>query len=195
MSLKSINFLRILILFIFFSSAIFTKSSYSQTIINTYYVIPPTSGCNGVWAMENFQLYCGGIFSTKMNPFGCTNITSGSIVGDTLFLELCSIPCEMQVTTDSGMICFCGTFLPNEIIVNTLNEKIQLFSDYYEWHIKADLNTSSTLEIFDLVGKIIFKENFFKEISVSKNYFQAGVFVFKISNGNTSKQFKVVLNN
>ncbi|MBK8362858.1 MAG: T9SS type A sorting domain-containing protein [Bacteroidetes bacterium] len=93
------------------------------------------------------------------------------------------------------MICFCGTFLPNEIIVNTLNEKIQLLSDNYEWHIKAELNISSTLEIFDLAGKSIYKVTFFREIFLSKNNFQSGVYVFKVSNGNTSKQFKVILSN
>lgn len=195
MCLKSIKFLRILILFIFFSSAIFTKSSYSQTIVNTYYVIPPTSGCNGVWAMQNFHLYCQGVVNAGIDPWECTDITSGTIVGDTLFLELCSLPCQMHITTDSGMVCICGTFLQNEISVNTLNEKIQLMSYNYEWNIKADLNTSSTVEIFDLVGKKVFEGNFLKEIFVSKNNFQAGVYVIKVSNGNTFKQFKVVSNN
>ncbi|MBL0032942.1 MAG: hypothetical protein IPP27_12490 [Bacteroidetes bacterium] len=30
---------------------------------------------------------------------------------------------------------------------------------------------------------------------MSKNNFQSGVYVFKVSNGNTSKQFKVILSN
>lgn len=183
-----------IILCISFVNLIFVNSSFSQTSINTYYYIPPTSGCNGVWALQNFEAVCHSPYVVAANPDSCTDFRAGTIVGDTLFLPLCDFPCTLYVTTDSGGVCICGTFLTG-INSNSLEEKLQLWSNIGEWHIKVDLKTISTLEIYNVIGKKIFEKNFFQEILLNKNNFQSGVLIFKLSNGKTSKVFKVIHSN
>ncbi len=185
---------KITIYIILFVNFTFANSAFSQININTYYYIPPTAGCNGVWALENFTVVCQAPFSTLIDPFGCTNITNGTVIGDTLFLQLCDFPCSMTITSDSGFVCVCGTF-PTEISTNPFNETFLLFSNNHEWKIKAGLKTNSTLEIFNTVGKKVLERNFIEEIFLSKSNFQTGVLIFKISNGNISKVFKVIYSN
>ncbi|HLG04489.1 MAG TPA: T9SS type A sorting domain-containing protein [Bacteroidia bacterium] len=78
------------------------------TTITTYYVIAPTSGCNGVWAINNIQFSAcsGGTYS--MYPFGCA-ILNGPVSGDTMFLQLCAFPCDIDMINSSGGACICGT--------------------------------------------------------------------------------------
>lgn len=147
-----------------------------------------------MWALENFQVICHTPFVADAYPIGCTNVLGGTVVGDTLFLELCDFPCSLYVTTDSGGVCICGTFL-NEINRNSIDEKFQFFTYEDDWHIKADLKPNSTLEIFNILGKKVFEKNFFQEILLNKNNFQSGVLIFKLSNGKTSKVFKVIHSN
>lgn len=80
---------------------------HSQTI-TTYYVIPPTSGCNGVWAIDALQLGCGQLYTFA--PTACA-LFPPTIVADTAFLQLCSIPCSLSVVGPNGLCGICGTGL------------------------------------------------------------------------------------
>lgn len=83
----------------------------AQTTITTWYVIPPTSGCNGVWAVDASQVAtdCGsGPFMYNMNPPGCVNL-SGPTVADTTYWQLCAFPCNLTIVDSQGMTCICGT--------------------------------------------------------------------------------------
>ncbi|MCU0434876.1 MAG: T9SS type A sorting domain-containing protein [Bacteroidia bacterium] len=91
-----------LLLFLSFLSCSFL---HSQTI-TTYYVIPPTSGCNGVWAIDAIQLACGQQY--LFTPSGCANF-SPTVVADTAYFQLCSIPCSLTVIGLNGICGICGT--------------------------------------------------------------------------------------
>lgn len=82
----------------------------AQTTINTWYVIPPTSGCNGVWAVDASQFgSCGtGPFQYSMNPMGCVNMTP-NVVADTVYWQLCAFPCDLTIVDMTGNVCICGT--------------------------------------------------------------------------------------
>jgi hypothetical protein len=77
---------------------------HSQTI-TTYYIIPPVSGCDGVWAINATQASCGQQYIFA--PTFCASF-SGQ-VADTLYLALCSQPCSLVVNGPNGPCGFCGT--------------------------------------------------------------------------------------
>ena len=86
-----------LLLAVLFSLSVTDAKSQIIYTPGTYYVIPPTSGCNGVWAMQNIP----GCSIVAMNP-----CWSGSyVIGDTLFVNLCSLPCYYNSMTMSGGMC------------------------------------------------------------------------------------------
>lgn len=80
---------------------------HSQTI-TTYYVIPPTSGCNGVWAIDALGLSCGQTY--VLTPSACA-LFSPTIVADTAYFQLCSMPCSLAVAEPNGICGICGTGL------------------------------------------------------------------------------------
>ncbi|MCA6363799.1 MAG: T9SS type A sorting domain-containing protein [Bacteroidetes bacterium] len=77
---------------------------HSQTI-TTYYIIPPVSGCDGVWAIDANQVLCGQTYI--FTPTLCASF-SGQ-VADTMYLALCSQPCSLMVMGPNGPCGFCGT--------------------------------------------------------------------------------------
>jgi hypothetical protein len=89
----------------------FTRLS-AQTTINTWYVIPPTSGCNGVWAVDASQLAtsCGTPpYQYILNPMGCADLMNWTTVADTVYWPLCAFPCDLTTIDANGVMCICGT--------------------------------------------------------------------------------------
>jgi hypothetical protein len=84
---------------IIIASILFSASTYAQITSsgNTYYVIAPTSGCNGVWAIHDSL----GCIQYAWDP--CFQMNHRN--GDTLFLDLCSLPCNFYANTGSGDAC------------------------------------------------------------------------------------------
>ncbi len=81
----------------------------AQTTIPTWYIIPPTSGCNGVWAVDASILgACGQIMTYNMSPPGCVQL-AGNVVADTMFWPLCNFPCDLTMIGPNGGTCICGT--------------------------------------------------------------------------------------
>lgn len=76
---------------------------HSQTAITTYYVIPPTSGCNGVWAIDASDFICG--MQYVFTPSMCANFAP-AINADTVYFQLCSVPCSVDVWGQQGI---CGS--------------------------------------------------------------------------------------
>lgn len=81
-----------------------------QTTLTTYYVVPPTSGCNGSWAFGPFSaLYadCTGPYTYVFDPFTCVDMSWGfppfQVSGDTMYAGLCSLPCTFQMYADTGL--------------------------------------------------------------------------------------------
>ncbi len=88
---------------------LFCAKINAQTTITTWYVIPPTSGCNGVWAVDAVAAGCGsGPFQYIMNPMGCVQM-SGPTVADTTYWTLCAFPCNLTIVNSQGLMCICGT--------------------------------------------------------------------------------------
>jgi len=116
---------------------------------------PPISGCNGIWAVENPFINCGGPYS--MNS--CAVIDR--IVGDTLFFNLCSLPCDFIILNDSGNVCFTCSILVFtgvenlEDIVSSIMVYPNPASD--QLHISSDFVSSHalTFPLFDLQGRLM----------------------------------------
>ena len=91
-------------IFVFFLMPLVAFSQYVYTP-NTVYIIPPTSGCNGEWAVIDSAFSSGlcnnPTYSTY--PWGCATVNHRN--GDTLFLDLCAIPCEFIEASAGGSIC------------------------------------------------------------------------------------------
>ena len=94
---------RALILVCFcFPSIVFSQYVYSP---NTIYMIPPTSGCNGEWAVLDTMHSSGACiaFTYLIDPVGCAVVNHRN--GDTLFFDLCAIPCGVIIMDASGNSC------------------------------------------------------------------------------------------
>lgn len=87
----------------------FTGTALAQIQAQTFYTIPPTNGCDGVWAVDGASLFsgCGGAMTYATSPDGCAQWMNMSFSGDTLLLPLCSLPCDFYVYCDNGTYVYC----------------------------------------------------------------------------------------
>ncbi|MGL5892230.1 MAG: hypothetical protein ACRC3B_20215, partial [Bacteroidia bacterium] len=69
----------------------------SQTVLTTYYIIPPVNGCDGVWAIDPDSLLCNPPVFYSYSPSGCGQNVSYSANLDTLYIQLCSLPCDFLI--------------------------------------------------------------------------------------------------
>ena len=119
---------------------------------NTFYLIPPTNGCNGVWAIYN--------------PYGCSTYTwtgcpvcfqPDHIHGDTLFVKLCCIPCTITGTTMNGDACMqatCG--LATGIAEYNNIEKLDItWQDHYTFTMQNIQDAFDRVIIVSITGQII----------------------------------------
>ena len=63
-------------------------STPAQTTLNTYYVVPPTNGCDGVWAFGPYSALwsaCSGPYTWTFDPVDCVD---GSQWGQPLALNV-----------------------------------------------------------------------------------------------------------
>ena len=73
-------------------------------------MVPPTSGCNGLWAFGPasavWQAPCSAPFLYVVEPIGCAEGAGIGqpfwISGDTVYSNLCSIPCGITIYDSSG---------------------------------------------------------------------------------------------
>ncbi len=179
----------------------YSQYTYSP---NTIYMIPPSSGCNGEWAVLDTMYsfgYCP-LPSYSINPFSCATINHRN--GDTLFFDLCSIPCNVTTMSDSGNVCLTCSV---DIATNVVNEKIFTQIKIYpnpvnEWLtvsvFKKSVLGEVKIEVFDLAGKLVFSDNQllkdeFLQVNVSS--IMNGVYLFKLTFSDaTSDVFKVSVN-
>lgn len=141
--------------------AAFLKTN-AQVTWPTYYVTPPTTGCDGEWAINTSSTFgsCGTTpYTYSFTPFGCAN--SGGLVfsGDTLFVPLCSVPCNMVLSNSSGQTCSSSTGTATGIMEAGISK-----SRVYPTQIKkgSDLNiefpesvSGKTIQIFDNTGRSV----------------------------------------
>lgn len=102
------------------------NNASAQTTLTTYYVIPPTNGCDGIWAFGPYSSLwnsCSGPYMWLFDPVGCVDGSQWgqpvplNVVGDTIIMDLCSQPCDFLFYSDTGlcMVCFCGPLIPTRI--------------------------------------------------------------------------------
>jgi hypothetical protein len=137
---------------------------YSQINVTTYYVVPPTSGCNGVWAVSNSQsASCVGPNSSyNMNPLGCVQI-SGPVSGDTVFWPLCAFPCDLVMINSLGISCVCNTGTttgfenPADLAVLTTYPNPATSAD--GWNIWFhEQGNAVTVSIYNAFGQLVSRE-------------------------------------
>lgn len=113
-------------------------------------MIPPTSGCNGLWVLQDsmWQYPC----TYTHNPPMC--LTFNHRNGDSLFLNLCSIPCDYFESCNQY-----GSFwawLKLETGFSIVNENYFKIYSYNQTIFidNPDLNIEC-VELLDMNGKII----------------------------------------
>lgn len=82
-------------------------SSFNYGQFSTVYVTPPTSGCNGVWAVQITSLYCTPVspYTFAMEPSGCMQLDGWGEEMGVFLMPLCSLPCSLTVTTGDSVTC------------------------------------------------------------------------------------------
>lgn len=108
--------------------AFVTATADAQVSLTTYYVVPPTSGCNGTWAFGPYsdlwdQTGCTGPYVYFFDPATCVDGSQFgqpvplNVVNDTIIMDLCSLPCGFQFYSAEGLCvqCICGTLTPTGV--------------------------------------------------------------------------------
>ena len=185
-------------LIIVISSFLFITTTKAQTIyinqtINTWYVNAPVSGCDGIWAINKNLWPCAmGCTYAAASPMGCLTSffpTCDSIIGDTLFLKLCSLPCNLVANCDTN-VAICGTGTP--VNVTGIDEykkryNVKLFPNPSDGSISLECNLqnndSGTLIIYNLLGDIVGSYNIIessKNMIVNARSLQAGIYEYEV---------------
>lgn len=112
-------------------AALLSITAAAQITLTTYYVLPPTSGCNGLVAMgpasNMWGEGCTAPYLYVVEPSGCAQGPDGFtpfwISGDTVYSTLCSTPCQLSIWDASVGECviLCQlpviTSLPEDLLV------------------------------------------------------------------------------
>lgn len=99
-----------------------SSSLPAQNTLTTYYVIPPTNGCDGTWAFGPYSALwstCTGPYTYLFDPMTCVDGSQWgqpiplNVVGDTIIMDLCSQPCDFLFYADTGLclVCICGPLI------------------------------------------------------------------------------------
>lgn len=101
---------------------------------NTFYVIPPVNGCDGVWAVNDSLITSGNCpppYMLTVFPNGCA--TENHVSVDTLFFDLCSIPCSYKLVNFNGdtcLSCFVGASIDTITLQCDITDSI--YNSYIE---------------------------------------------------------------
>jgi hypothetical protein len=141
---------------------------FSQINWPTYYINPPSSGCDGLWAVNASQTggVCGQApYTYSLTPSSCGSVSGISYSGDTMFIPLCSLPCDFMITNFNGQECVGSTGTtaqkeiskePAKIFPSTIKPGEIVTLEF------GDANAERTIQLFDNNGKCI-------QQSVTKN--------------------------
>ena len=172
----------LLILSILVTAKIHAQIGYSP---NTYYLIPPTSGCNGIWAVQ-YPPSCIATISI-ISPFGCASINH--LNGDTLFFDLCSIPCEYLVVNDSGTVCMnCLVFQQTTSVIETPEsvENVTVYPNPFNDKIEVanENNIQSEIILFDITSRKILQQKFTNAVSINTSQLAKGLYLYEVRDKN-----------
>lgn len=133
----------------------------AQTAITTWYIIPPTNGCNGVWALDAsaFAACSVGPFVATQNPNGCVG-PGQTQIADTVYWSLCAFPCDVTITDSNGGVCTCmtGTMTNTDEtsaqhIVTTYPNPVSTSSGWNVWLHQPGENV--TVNIYNSLGQVV----------------------------------------
>lgn len=165
---------------------LFCAKINAQTTITTWYIIPPTSGCNGVWAVDLSQATCGVTYN--YSPVMCAQ-WGGTTVADTLFIPLCSMPCTLTAVDINGNVCgTCSTGTMTGIETSSAG----IFTTYPNpattqagWNIMLrQPGENVTVNIYNTLGELVLSENHSQAdqiVHVDISSLTAGTYVAEIS--------------
>lgn len=158
---------------------------------NTYYLIPPTSGCNGVWAVFNDP----GCLLYSTAPGQCAQFDH--VVGDTLFLKLCSFPCQFVASSQgSGDVCFQTTCSSTTGIAEYYNTKELdiTWQDLYTFTLQNRQGAFDRVEIISITGQVIIEKTSLNEdITINTSNLANGLYVIKaFKNGGIVNTKKII---
>jgi len=174
--------LSLLILTILFTAKIQAQIVYSP---NTYYLIPPTLGCNGIWAVQYPQNCIAS--NSIISPFGCATINHFN--GDTLFFDLCSIPCEYLVVNDSGTVCMiCLVFQQTTNVIESpaTVENVTVYPNPFNDKIEVanENNIQSEIILFDITSRKILQQKFTNSVSLNTEQLAKGLYLYEVRDKN-----------
>ncbi|MEO8068764.1 MAG: hypothetical protein ABI599_13800 [Flavobacteriales bacterium] len=134
-------------------SLLFASALSAQVF--TYYSVPPTNGCDGVWAVQVFSFLCGPapyVFVTT--PNGCMLETGWTNDQDTLFLPLCAFPCQVDVQAADGNSCS-GTTAPSAVGETINDMRLQLIVRGTQLEVSSPRTLpAGTMRIADVTGRV-----------------------------------------
>ncbi len=178
-------------------------NTYSQIITwvdqssNTFYVIPPTSGCNGLWAI-NSTLWPGGTGCTY-TLMSCYDNTSWYWVGDTLFVSLCSVPCEIGATCSGGGFTMVktGTPLYTSVDENKEGNNFMLLTGTIYGNgnklIELDVAKLSEILFINAQGKIVRSRKGSGKIALPTEGLPAGLYFISINTDGKKQVEKITI--
>ncbi len=160
---------------------------------NTYYLIPPTNGCNGVWAIKD-TVACSLFIMDPCWQFDHIN-------GDTMFLQLCYIPCSFYATANNGYPCVQAICEP---ISTSITEYYKTKELEIIWQDNNTFILKNAFEIFDKVsiisvtGQVILErtnKNEKEDITFNINNLPDGLYVIMaFKNGGIVNTKKIIKN-
>ena len=172
-------------------ASVFTKLP-GQVIYtaNTYYVIIPTSGCNGVWAFNApISTNCNPPYLIEMTPFGCA--TYNHITVDTLFYDLCSIPCNYYLISSQADTCaVCGVNFLTSAGNNVANYEYKQtssispnpFTNKATLQFDNPTKDNCTLTVYNIQGQVVQTiTNITKEkVEIERQNLVSGLYYFQL---------------
>jgi Secretion system C-terminal sorting domain len=174
----------------------------AQTVLTTYYIIPPVNGCDGVWAINADSLLCNPPIFITYAPFGCSQGYNFSPTYDTLYVQLCSLPCDILIMDSNVGPCASAS---TGTITNVSAVKPDVFTTYPNPVKSADfwtiiLNESSAAvqtEIISLTGQRVFsttQQTLNGRVEIDTSQLSAGTYIISIIvNGGTPVVQKLVV--
>jgi hypothetical protein len=131
----------------------------------TYSVTPPTSGCNGVWAINTSSTLsaCGGTpYTYSFTPTGCGQSSGIVFKTDTLLVPLCSTPCSMTIFNVNGQDCSAATGGTTGVSENPgIRAKLYPTQLLPGGNLTIEFGESvstKTIQLFDNAGKMVNSE-------------------------------------
>ncbi|MEI7597594.1 MAG: T9SS type A sorting domain-containing protein [Bacteroidota bacterium] len=173
--------------------------TWANQTTNTFYVIPPTNGCNGIWAI-NHNLFPGcASFTYLQNP--CWLSQSWTTSGDTLFVTLCSVPCEIVASCFDGATVICGTGTPIytsvESISENSNELYEILTGHYysksNEGIKLNVEELSEIKLTNEQGQVIAKKRGTGIIEINIQGLSSGLYFISISSEKFNHAEKIII--